>query len=67
MTKPVCCLFLALGLAACAPKKAVEVPEAQAPTGTRGKPTNRTSPGPVGPQEPQTSPLVNQKSGMRIN
>jgi hypothetical protein len=67
MTKPVCCLFLALGLAACAPKKAVVVEEPQPPTGTRGKPANRTSPGPVGPQEPQAPPLVNQQSGMRIN
>jgi hypothetical protein len=66
MTKPVCCLLLALGLAACAPKKAVEVPEAQAPTGTRSKPANRTSPGPVGPQEPQAPTLVNQQSGIRV-
>lgn len=67
MTKPVCCLLLALGLAACAPKKAVVVDEPQPPTGTRNKPANRTSPGPVGPQEAQAPPLVNQQSGMRIN
>jgi hypothetical protein len=66
MTKPVCCLLLALGLAACTAPKAIVLDE-PATTGTRGKPANRTSPGPVGPQEPQAPPLVNQQSGMRIN
>ncbi|RYD48583.1 MAG: hypothetical protein EOP83_26320 [Verrucomicrobiaceae bacterium] len=62
MTKPVCCLLLALGLTACEPKKATIVEEPSQPTGTR-KPANRTNSGPSGPQE-STPRLVNQESGM---
>ena len=64
MTKPVCCLLLALGFAACAPKKATVVDEPSQPTGTR-KPANRTSPAPSESRE-SPAPLVNQNSGMRI-
>ncbi|HEY1121471.1 MAG TPA: hypothetical protein VGE67_07705 [Haloferula sp.] len=62
MTKPVCCLLLALGLAACQPKKATVVEEPTQPTNR--KPANRTN---SQPSEPQESPprLVNQESGMR--
>jgi hypothetical protein len=63
MTKPVCCLVLALGLAACAPKKAIVLDEPVPATGTR-TPANRTHPSPAENQEPPT-PLVNQQSGMR--
>ena len=66
MTKPVCCLFLALGFAACAPKKAIVIEEVAPPTtGTRGKPAHQTSPAPAETQE-SPPPLVNQQSGMRI-
>jgi hypothetical protein len=65
MTKPVCCLLLALGLAACAPKKAVVIDEPVAPTtGAPNKPANRTDSIPTEAQQ-QPVPLVNQQSGMR--
>jgi hypothetical protein len=63
MTKPVCCLVLALGLAACAPKKATLVDDPSPPTGTR-KPATRTSPDPSESRESPTR-VVNQESGMR--
>lgn len=65
MTKPVCCLFLALGLAACAPKKAVVVDEPAAPTtAARNKPGTGANPTPAETQE-RPATLVNQDSGMR--
>lgn len=63
MTKPVCCLLLALGLTACEPKKAIVIEEPSQPTGTR-KPANRTNSESSGAEE-LTPRLVNQDSGMR--
>ena len=64
MTKPVCCLLIALGLAACKAPKAIDLGDAAPATGTRSKPANRTN---SEPSESQESPprLVNQDSGMR--
>ncbi|MCW1922007.1 hypothetical protein OKA05_05550 [Luteolibacter arcticus] len=66
MTKPVCCLFLALGFAACAPKKAILVEsDTPATTGTRGKPANKPTGSQV-PKEGDSAPLVIQEGGMRL-
>lgn len=62
MTKPAFCLFLALGLAACAPK-AVVVEEPVPPTNTRSKPANKSETTPT-TEEPAT--LVNRNSGMIV-
>ncbi|MCW1887079.1 hypothetical protein OKA04_20240 [Luteolibacter flavescens] len=58
MMKPACCLFLALGLAACAPK-AVVVEDPVPPTGQR-KPTKPEA----APTTEQPPALVNRDSGM---
>lgn len=63
MTKPVACLLLALGLAACAPKAIVVDEPAPPATGTGRKPVKTGS----APADTQATPpaIVNQDSGMR--
>lgn len=59
MTRFVCCLALALSVAACVPPKATVVEE----TPARRKPTNT----PAGPAVPEVQPpRVPQESGMRV-
>ena len=63
MTKPVCCLLLALGLAACKAPKATVVENEKPPvTGTR-KQAARTTPT-SGETEESRNQLVNRESGM---
>jgi hypothetical protein len=60
MTRSVCCLALALSVAACVPPKATVVEEPPAPAPR--KPANV----PSGPAAPEVEPRVTQESGMRV-
>jgi hypothetical protein len=64
MTKPVCCLALALCVAACGPRKAVLVETAApVPSGPR-KPAAKPAPGPA-PVELETGAVPPLNHGMR--
>jgi hypothetical protein len=63
MTKSVCCLILALGVVACAPRKAVIVEEPPAGPTRRQATKPTTGPAPAEDTAPQPA---GQGSGMRI-
>ncbi|MEK7953598.1 hypothetical protein [Luteolibacter soli] len=64
MTKPVCCLLIALGLAACAKKDVVV--DQPPPTEGTAKPVNKPRPDPGETPAVPPNKLVNSQSGMMV-